>query len=421
MKQVLLRVSKVVWTGLEIGRIGRPAKVSENELQAGVSLLDKRLDVTEMLGSFEQHITDESNAVALVQFQRQRGIGRLTGLRTRGRFPVDRVLCQCRILRRGRLAGGSVLAVLLPLGFFLFRFRLLATPLRTGECIPGHDRLVPTRHVSRLHAATVSTISEGRRIVWSHKRDLHVRLDRRFESDCPETAVRQQAAEIIVQDVLGSALRGSKHAALFSRCAFVGPHPDGRGRLLALIAGRVNRHPVKRLNRGQNPAAFDRPGEVSARLGPGLLYPTQDRMVFCLRQNIEERALPMVSPKVAGPGLAKNLASETELKIIALVAVRILRKRAVRGNLETVRGSAQPDDRPAPSEVIHERLHLLFRQVLKTSEDDHQVGRLQRVHARDVRVAGNDFASPSVHTEQHGAFESVMPGEQPRQRGQRLF
>ena len=127
-------------------------------------------------------------------------------------------------------------------------------------------------------------------------------------------------------------------------------------------------------------------------------------MRLLLRHEVEPGARFMIRAVVADPRLAENLPAKAAFVIVALVAVVVLRERAVRRNLEPVRRRAQPDHRTAALEVIDDRLHLLGRQVLEAGEDDHQVGGLQRLRAGNVRLPGLDHAVLRIHAEKHRAF-----------------
>ena len=56
----------------------------------------------------------------------------------------------------------------------------------------------------------------------------------------------------------------------------------------------------------------------------------------------------------------------------------------LRLDVEGVRRRAHADDRLARLDVVDDVLHLLVGQVAEAREDDHQVGRLERLQARDV-------------------------------------
>ena len=59
--------------------------------------------------------------------------------------------------------------------------------------------------------------------------------------------------------------------------------------------------------------------------------------------------------------------------------------------------------------------------VLEPQEDDHQVGGAQRLEPGDVGAARLDESGLRVGREEHAALESVVPGEDPRQRRQRFL
>ena len=66
-------------------------------------------------------------------------------------------------------------------------------------------------------------------------------------------------------------------------------------------------------------------------------------------------------------------------------------------------------------------LHLIVREILEAQEDDHQVGILQRLEPRDLRIARGDEAGLGIDREEHAALEAVPLREDPRQRRQRFL
>ena len=111
--QVLPDVGEVRGARLEIGRVGRPREVAHDEIERGVSRVEERLEVPEVLLALEEEIPDERDAVPLHEPQRRARLDRLRGLGARSGLGVDRVLCQFGIARRARTAlAVSLLAVL---------------------------------------------------------------------------------------------------------------------------------------------------------------------------------------------------------------------------------------------------------------------------------------------------------------------
>ena len=96
----------------------------------------------------------------------------------------------------------------------------------------------------------------------------------------------------------------------------------------------------------------------------------------------------------------------------SLLVARVAGVRLAALEVEGVRRGAHADDRLARLDVIDDVLHLLVGQIAEAREDDHQVGRLERLQAGDVVVAGSGLIVPSlVDGEQHGALEAVMLGQ----------
>jgi hypothetical protein len=72
----------------------------------------------------------------------------------------------------------------------------------------GHDGRFPAGEVGGFYAAGVAGGGEGARLVWADKGDVDVRLDLLLHPDGPEDAVDDQAAVVVVEDVLGGPLGG---------------------------------------------------------------------------------------------------------------------------------------------------------------------------------------------------------------------
>ena len=94
------------------------------------------------------------------------------------------------------------------------------------------------------------------------------------------------------------------------------------------------------------------------------------------------RALRPWLAVVADPGFAQDLPAEAAVPVLVLPVV--FGERLAVLDVEGVRRGAHADDRPARLDVIDDVLHLLVGQVAEAREDDHQVGRLERLQAGDV-------------------------------------
>ena len=80
------------------------------------------------------------------------------------------------------------------------------------------------------------------------------------------------------------------------------------------------------------------------------------------------------------------------------------------------------DDRPARFDILDDVLHLLVGQVAEARGDNHQVGRLEALPGRGCcRVWLGSIVPSLVDGEQHGAFETVMLGQDLAQLRQRLL
>ena len=106
----------------------------------------------------------------------------------------------------------------------------------------------------------------------------------------------------------------------------------------------------------------------------------------------------------------------------SLLFQRVLGVGLARLDVEGVRRGPQADDRLARLDVVDDVLHLVVGQVAEAGEDDHQVGRLERLQAGDVVVAvGVDRAVLGIDGEQDGAVEAVVLGQDLGQLRQRLL
>ena len=95
---------------------------------------------------------------------------------------------------------------------------------------------------------------------------------------------------------------------------------------------------------------------------------------------LEPRALFVVGAVVRHPGLPENLPPETA-RIWGSPPrhVELQEFRIGTLDLEGMRRGPEPDDRPAPVEVVHDVLHLGIGEILEAQEDDHQVRLPERV------------------------------------------
>ena len=131
------------------------------------------------------------------------------------------------------------------------------------------------------------------------------------------------------------------------------------------------------------------------------------------------RALLAVAAVVADPGLAQHLPAEAAVPLLALPAVAGVGLAPL--DVEGVRRRPQADDRPARLDVVDDVLHLVVGQVAEAGEEDHQVGRLERLQAGDVVATVGVDRPVLVDREQHRALEAVMLREDLRQLRQRLL
>ena len=94
VNEMLIGIGEVGWSRLQANLVGRPGQVADHQLMLRISRVQQRLELAELLRSFEQRIADERNVVAVVQSQWQLGRHRLRGVRTRRGLLVDAVLSE---------------------------------------------------------------------------------------------------------------------------------------------------------------------------------------------------------------------------------------------------------------------------------------------------------------------------------------
>ena len=122
-------------------------------------------------------------------------------------------------------------------------------------------------------------------------------------------------------------------------------------------------------------------------------------MILLAVDDRDPRALLVIAAVVSNPSLPQHLMPKAQFVVLALVVERIFRERIGALHLERMRRGTQPDHRPATIEIVIEMLHLLLRKILKPQKDHRQIRRVQRLHARHVRVAGDDLAGLLVDIE----------------------
>ena len=125
---------------------------------------------------------------------------------------------------------------------------------------------------------------------------------------------------------------------------------------------------------------------------------------------------------VGNPGIAQNLAAETALEFLVRAVVLGIRAVLVAAVLKGVRCRSEPHDRATRIDVVDNVLHLFVGQFPEAGENQHQVGRIERIETGNVGlVLGIDFAGLGVDREQHRAVEAVMRRQHLRHHGQRFF
>ena len=132
-------------------------------------------------------------------------------------------------------------------------------------------------------------------------------------------------------------------------------------------------------------------------------------------------ALLMIRAVMSNPSLAEDLMTEARFVVGTFMVVGILGIRVCSIHFESMRRGAQTNHRSATSQVCIEVLHLLRWEILKAQKHHGQIGRLERFEARHVGIARDDFTRRLVDVEQHGAFETVMLGQNARELRQCFF
>jgi hypothetical protein len=105
---------------------------------------------------------------------------------------------------------------------------------------------------------------------------------------------------------------------------------------------------------------------------------------------------------------AEDLPAEAARVVRRLVVPRVLRERGTRtADLERMCGRAESHHRPTTIDVVDDVLHLAVRELLEAGGNDEQIGRLQRLEARDVRTAGFDEAGRGIRGDERARAGSA--------------
>src|SRR5205807_2124141 len=145
-----------------------------------------------------------------------------------------------------------------------------------------------------------------------------------------------------------------------------------------------------------------------------VLDAAQDGMACLAPGEDAPRALLAVLAVVIDPGFAQHLPAKAAAP--RAVVPGEFRECLPCLDVECMRRGPHADNRPAGFQVIDDMLHLLVRQIAEAREDNHQVGRVERLQAGDV-VANIwiNRAVPGVNGEEDRALVAMMPGEDPGQ------
>lgn len=258
-------------------------------------------------------------------------------------------------------------------------------------------------------------------IVGTDEGHVEVGGDLVFETDGPDAAVGEGAAEAFIEEIVRGAVGGGEDAAFgLAIGGGVGADPDARDGFFIGIGGVIGAHPLEGLGHGENGGGLKRFGEVAAAGRVHFVDTDEGGVVFIFRDDIQAGAGHVVFTVVTGPVFAENLATEAAFVGFVFGSLGVFVEGAVRGNFEGVGGGAEPDDGTAAVEVVDEVLHLLVGPVLEAGVDDHEIGVIEDFNAGDVGVTGIDVAV-LVNAEEDRAFEAVMFREDARESGEGFF
>ena len=188
-------------------------------------------------------------------------------------------------------------------------------------------------------------------------------------------------------------------------------HPGDGQDFLVRVGWVIEFHAVENLAAGQHDTTCTWMGIVTATLRVNVFDPAEDRMLQLTFFEVETRTLLVVVTVVSDPMFAQDRLAKPRgpFLFVSLVTLVVLGKLPLQP-LKTMGGGSQSYDRFARGEIVLDVLHLVVLKRLKSSEEDHQVGRLQRSQAGDVIAARLDGAILGVGGDEEAALEAVMPG-----------
>ena len=138
-------------------------------------------------------------------------------------------------------------------------------------------------------------------------------------------------------------------------------------------------------------------------------------MILFVVDDRDARALLMILAVMTDPGLAQHLVPKAEFVVRTLVVGGVFREWVGSPHFEGMRRRAHPDYGSAAIQIVIKVPHLLRREILEPEEHDREIRRIQRLHARHVRVACDDLARQRVDIKKHRALEAVVLGQYARE------
>ena len=133
-------------------------------------------------------------------------------------------------------------------------------------------------------------------------------------------------------------------------------------------------------------------------------------------------ALMAMVAVMVDPRLSEHLPAKALRHFFTSLLPAVVRVGLPFGHVEGMGRRPQTDHRLAGPEIVVDLLHLLVGQVAEPGGDHHQVGHTQRLEAGNVGGGvGADLTRRWIDRIEHGAGETVVPGENLRQLRERLL
>src|SRR3990172_1326310 len=226
----------------------------------------------------------------------------------------------------------------------------------------------------------------------------------------PVARVHHKPAKALALEVGAMAHRRSEDAGRLALFAGVSLRPGHWHRLLICIRLVLQVHTLEHHPHNDRPAiAVQRREAIDIGRAPDVLAPPDDRIALHPLRYRPASAFFLVIAVVIDPRLAQDLPPPPTLRVIALKTVLGVWTVLIPRIIERMGSRPQPHNRLARIRVIADILHLLVRQLAKSSEYHHQISRLQRLQSGDIVLRpGIDLAALFIQREQRRALKPMM-------------